>query len=70
MTSTVRADQRLDLERGLPVTPEDIAVQRRLRLEAPSWLELDWRELVAMVPPNALDRRPVARDAWAPFSLD
>ena len=70
MTSKLRADQYLDLDRGLPVTQEDIAVQRRLRLESPSWLELDWRELDAMLPPDALDRRPVARESWAPFSLD
>ena len=70
MTSKLRADQHLDLDRGLPVTQEDIAVQRRLRLESRSWLELDWRELDAMLPPNAPDRRLVARDSWAPFSLD
>ena len=70
MTSKLRADQYLDLDRGLPVTQEDSAVQRRLRLESRSWLELDWCELDAMLPPDALDRRPVARDSWAPFSLD
>ncbi len=70
MTSKVPADQRLNLDRGLPVTQEDITIQRSLRLEAPSWLELDWRDLLAMVPPDALDRRPLARDSWAPFSLD
>ena len=70
MTSKTPTDRLLDLDRGLPVTQDDIAAQRRLRRDVSSWLQVDWRELLALVPPDALDRRPLARNSWAPFSLD
>jgi hypothetical protein len=62
------ADQNLDLDRDLPVTPEDVEALRRLRAEAPSWLLLDWRQLQALLPPD-VSTRPVANDDWQPFSL-
>lgn len=64
------ADQELDLDRGLPVTPEDIVALRRLKGEVPSWLMLDWRQLQSLVPPEREHERPLANDRWLPFSLD
>lgn len=63
------SDQELDLDRDLPVTPEDIAALRRLKGEVPSWLLLDWRELHALVPSERRFPRPLANDRWQPFSL-
>ena len=60
----------LNLDRDLPVTPEDVDALRRLRGAVPSWFSLDWRTLQNLVRPDALDGRPLARDAWAPFSLE
>jgi hypothetical protein len=59
----------LDLERGVPTTAEDIAALRRLRCEAPSWFSLTPAEFEALVPPGALDRRPVTRPDARPFTL-
>ncbi len=64
------SDQELNLDRDLPVTPEDVAALRRLKAEVPSWLLLDWRELQALLPTEGLRERPVANDRWLPFSLD
>ena len=64
------SEQALDLELGLPVTPDDIEALRRLRAEVPSWLLLDWRELHAMIPDQCLLARPMANARWQPFSLD
>jgi hypothetical protein len=66
----VDSEGLLNLDRDLPVTAEDVDALRRLRVEVPSWLSLDWKTLEAMVGPSALDRRPLARDEWPPFSLD
>jgi len=66
----VASDQELNLDRDLPVTPEDVVALRRLRREVPSWLLLDWRELQALVPAEGVRERPVANDRWLPFSLD
>lgn len=63
------SDQELNLERDLPVTPEDVVALRRLRAEVPSWLLLNWRELQALIPTEGLRARPVANDRWLPFSL-
>ena len=60
----------LNLDRDLPVTPADVEALRRLRAEVPSWFSLDWRTLDDLVGPNGVDRRPLARDTWAPFSLE
>jgi hypothetical protein len=57
--------------RGLGlVTPADVKAQRQLRESVPSWLTMDWRELDGLVAPDALDRRPLARDTWTPFTLE
>lgn len=64
------SDQQLNLDRDLPVTPDDVAALRRLRAEVPSWLLLNWRELQALVPPEVTGRRPLANDHWQPFSLE
>lgn len=64
------SDQSLDLDRDLPVTPADVAALRRLRADVPSWFSVEWRVLDALVAPDALDRRPLARDTWTAFSLE
>ncbi len=64
------SDQVLNLDRDLPVTPDDVAALRRLRAEVPSWLLLNWRELQALVPLDRVRSRPLANDRWVPFSLD
>lgn len=64
------SEQELNLDRDLPVTPDDVAALRRLKSEVPSWLMLDWRELQALVPPERTCPRPPANDRWQPFSLD
>lgn len=70
MSSNSDCDWTIDLDRDLPVTPEDIEALRRARRETPSWLTLTARELDSLLPPGALDRRPLASAAWEPFSLD
>jgi hypothetical protein len=70
MSSRVDSKALLNFDRDLPVTPEDVDALRRLRAEVPSWFSLDWQTLQDLVGPDALDRRPLARDAWAPFSLE
>lgn len=62
-------EQVLDLDDGLPVTPADREALRRLRNETPSWLDWDWRAIVALTDAEALARRPTATEAWTPFSL-
>lgn len=64
------SDQVLNLDRDLPVTPDDVAALRRLRAEVPSWLLLNWRELQALIPLDRARSRPLANDRWQPFSLD
>ena len=64
------AERLLDLDRDLPVTAADVEALRRLRADLPSWFELDWTQIVAIVGPGALDRRPLAEDHWRPFSLE
>lgn len=70
MNSRGSSDTRLDLERDLPVTPEDVAALRRLRATVPRWLSIDWREIHAMLPPALVRAKPIARDDWTPFSLE
>lgn len=67
MSSNDNAD---DLDFDVPVTATDAAALRQLRSESPSWLLIDWRALAALVPPGALDRRPLADARWRPFVLD
>ncbi len=64
------SDHALNLDRDLPVTPEDVAVLRQLRAQVPSWLTLTWQELQALVPPERAGSRPLANDRWQPFSLE
>jgi len=66
----VASNQELNLDRGMPVTSEDVEALKRLRTEVPSWLLLDWRDLHALVPPRQASARPLANDRWLPFSLD
>jgi hypothetical protein len=59
----------LDLERDVPTTAEDVASLRNLRREVPSWFSLTVAEFEALVPPGALDQRPVTRPDARPFTL-
>lgn len=68
MSSNDNANDLLDFD--VPVTATDVATLRQLRSESPSWLLMDWRVLAALVPPGALDRRPIADDRWRPFVLE
>lgn len=70
MISRAHSDGWLDLDRDLTVTHADVDALRRLRADVPSWFSLDWRTLSELAGPGALDRRPCARDTWAPFSLE
>lgn len=62
-------DLRLDLDRDLVTTPDDVRVLRALRAQASSWLDLGPDELDALLPEAALDRRPPARPDRRPFTL-
>jgi hypothetical protein len=62
-------DDRLDFERDVPTTAADVAVLRRLRDQAASWLPLTASELRAIMPPGALNDRPPIRHDAQPFTL-
>jgi len=59
----------LDLARDVPTTLEDLAALRQLRREIPVWFSLTPAEFDALIPPGALDRRPVTRPDARPFTL-
>ena len=59
----------IDLETDVPTTAEDVAVLRRLRIETPGWFSLTTDELLALLPKDALDRRPPTSPAARPFVL-
>jgi hypothetical protein len=69
MSSQDRSDTLLDLERDVPTSPEDVAALRRLKRDVPSWFSLTPGELQALVPQEALDRRPVTSAKARPFVL-
>ena len=70
MSSNVASDTKmLDLETDVPTTREDIEVLRRLRKDTPSWLLLTPAELDALLPADALDRRPTTAASATPFEL-
>ena len=58
-----------DLGRDVTTTAEDVAVLRRLRAETPGWFSLTPDELLALLPREALDRRPPTPAAARPFVL-
>jgi len=58
-----------DLARDVPTTREDVAALRRLRAETPGWFSLTPAELLALLPGDALDRRPPTPAGARPFSL-
>ena len=62
--------EEFDLGRDVSTTAEDVAVLRRLRAETPGWFSLTPAELLAVLPPDALDRRPPTPDAARPFVLE
>ena len=53
----------------IPTTAEDVAVLRRLRTETPGWFSLTPDELLALLPIDALDRRPATSTTARPFVL-
>ena len=59
----------LNLERDVPTTREDVEALRRLRQETPSWLLLPPESLDALLPADALDRRPTTWRGATPFEL-
>ena len=59
----------LDLDRDVPTTARDVAALRRLRGEVSHWFSLTPAEFEALLPPGALDRRPVTSLAARPFTL-
>ena len=59
-----------DLGRDVPTTAEDVAALRRLRVETPGWFSLTPAELLALLPPDALDRRSPTPAAARPFVLE
>jgi hypothetical protein len=70
MSSNTPSDPTtLDLARDVPTTPEDVEVLRRLRRDTPSWLSLTPAELDALLPSDALDRRPTTPRSATPFEL-
>ena len=58
-----------DLGRDVSTTAEDVAVLRRLRIETPGWFSLTADELLALLPRDALDRRPPTSPSARPFVL-
>jgi hypothetical protein len=58
-----------DLGRDVPTTADDVAALRRLRSEVPGWFSLTPAELLALLPADALDRRPPISDNARPFVL-
>jgi hypothetical protein len=58
-----------DLGRDVRTTAEDVAVLRRLRAETPGWFSLTPDELLAILPSDALDRRPPTPATARPFVL-
>jgi hypothetical protein len=63
------SDTLLDFERDVPTTAEDVAALRRLRRDVPSWFSLTPGELEALLPQDAVDRRPVTSANARPFVL-
>jgi hypothetical protein len=73
----VSADAAADEERGVvdfardvPTTAEDVRVLRWLRRQTPSWLTLSAEEIEALIPPDALRRRPPTPPWRRPFTLE
>ena len=58
-----------DLERDIPTTAEDVAALRQFRAETPGWFSLTADELLALLPRDALDRRPPTSASARPFIL-
>ena len=60
----------LDLDRDIPTTADDVRVLRELRRQSPGWFELGAGEIAAMLPADALARRPPTPPNRPPFSLE
>ena len=69
MTSQMGSDEMLDLEQHVPTTAADVAMLRHLRGNVRSWFSLTAAELDALIPADALDRRPPTAPGAKPFVL-
>lgn len=70
MTSSNRHSDRLNLERDLPTTPDDVAAQRRLRAPRPLTFEGYLRFLAGFASPSRDElRRKRGPRSDAPFEL-
>ncbi len=54
----------------MPTTADDVRVLRELRRQSPGWFELATEEIDAMLPADALVRRPPTPPNRSPFSLE
>lgn len=71
MSSNDSSDRALlDLDRDLPTSGEDVRVLRALRRHVPGWLELSHEEIDAILPADAVSRRPPTPATRRPFSLE
>jgi hypothetical protein len=61
--------RNLDLDRDATTTPDDIETLRRVRRESASWFSLTPAEVEALLPDDALERRPPMPDDAEPFTL-
>jgi hypothetical protein len=59
----------LDLDRGLPTTPEDVAALRRLRFHSPVTTREFFRFMAALEPPTYLALRARPGPRGEPFRL-
>jgi hypothetical protein len=62
-------DDMLQLELDVPTTTADINILRQLRAEVSSWFSLTASELDALLPEDALERRPATPAGTQPFVL-
>lgn len=58
-----------NLDVDVPTTAEDVATLTRLRAETPGWFSLTVDELLALLPSEALERRPPTSAHAQPFVL-
>jgi hypothetical protein len=59
----------IDIARDVRTTKEDVDALNRASKETPSWLRLSWDALEALLPPDALNRRPPTPATAKPFEL-
>lgn len=71
MRSSGPSDRSLtDLDRDIPTTAEDVRVLGELRRRMPGWFHLTADEIDALLPADALRRRPPGPPSRRPFTLE